>query len=331
MRPALPVARGVTIVKAYQWIWLLAGSLSGAAVRAADAPAAGAAAPNAEYATSWDEYQAYLKQAHGGTRLTRTSAPDWSGVWQRDAHGLYSSFDDTAGSNPKLSNPIYGRNTASLTPPYEDAYEKKIDEISKGHEWDRISYCLPAGFPRWLTEPFMREFIVTPSETWMTHEQVNETRRIYTDGRGHVADDDAVPLWMGDSIGFWDHDTLVVHTNHMKAGEYQRGEPDFSYQISTVERIRKSDPNTVIDHITVYDPLSLTKPWHATFTYRKVKDQNVRINYDSCEENNNVYLAPDGSTQYILPGNPRYHDPETFGIPPVAVGSDRLPAPEQSK
>jgi len=93
-----------------------------------------------------------------------------------------------------------------------------------------------------------------------------------------------------------------------------------------VERIRKITPDMIEDRISVYDPVSLTKPWHAVFHYQKIKDPNVRVNYDSCEENNNVYLAPDGTTQYILPGNKNYRDPESFGIPPVAVGSDKPPA-----
>lgn len=289
---------------------LLSAQLSSAA----DAPR--------EYASSWEEYQADLTAAHGGQKKTAATLPDWRGLWQRDPNGLYASFDDTAGVNPDLGG-VYGRNTAQLTPKYQAAYQQKVADIKQGKEWDRISYCLPAGFPRWLTEPFLREFVITPEESWLMHEQVNETRRIYTDGRGHVPEDAAVPLWLGDSIGFWDHDTLVIHTNHLKAGEYQRGEPDFSFQISTVERMRKVDADTIEDRVTVYDPVSLLHPWHVVFHYRRVKDSSVRVNYDSCEENNNVYLAPDGTTKYILPGDKNYRDPETFGIPPVAIGSDK--------
>lgn len=272
------------------------------------------------FASSWQEYQAYLARAQGGVKHTASDVPDWSGVWQRASSLI--TFDDSAGPNPELGG-LYGRSSAVLTPKYEAAYEKKLAEVKAGTEWDRLSDCLPAGFPRMLTEPFLREFIVTPAETWMSHEQVNETRRIYTDGRGHVPDDEAVPLWLGDSIGFWDGDTLVVHTNHLKAGQYQRGQPDFSFQISTVERIRKTDADSIEDRITIYDPVSLKQPWHVVFHYRKVKQPDVRINYDACEENNNVYRAPDGTTRFILQGDPKYRDPETFGIPPVAVGSDK--------
>jgi hypothetical protein len=209
-----------------------------------------------------------------------------------------------------------------LKPKYLAAYEAKIQGIKDGKEWDRLSWCLPAGFPRWLAEPWLREFIVTPDETWMSHEQVNETRRIYTDGRGHGPEEDAMPLWLGDSIGFWAGDTLIVHTTHLKAGQYQRGNPDYSFLTSTVERVRKVAPDVIEDTITVYDPDSLTKPFRTTFHYRKLKG-DVRVNYASCEEGNNTYQTDDGKPNERVPGEKGYRDPDTFGIPAVAL--DTLP------
>ena len=76
--------------------------------------------------------------------------------------------------------------------------------------------------PRWIVEPFLKEFVVTPRQTWLINEMQNEIRRVYTDGRDHPSEADAYPLWEGDSIGFWDGDKLVIHTSQMRAGQYQR-------------------------------------------------------------------------------------------------------------
>ena len=76
--------------------------------------------------------------------------------------------------------------------------------------------------PRWIVEPFLKEFVVTPGQTWLINEMQNEIRRVYTDGRDHPSEADAYPLWEGDSIGFWDGDKLVIHTSQMRAGQYQR-------------------------------------------------------------------------------------------------------------
>ena len=297
-----------------------AAVLLGAPIAASAQPATAAA--EAAYPDSWTHFQALKARAKGGLKHTHATMPDWTGIWIRQApRGQGGSFDLGGGPIPGLVG--YGVSGAVLTPKYKEAYEAKLAKLRAGHEWDRLSWCLPAGFPRWLTEPLLREFIVTPDQVWLTHEQINETRRIYTDGREHIPDDQATPLWMGDSIGFWDGDTLVIHTNHLKAGEYQRGQPDFSFQITTVEEMRKVDPDTVEIRVTVYDPPSLLRPYKAVFTYRKDKTPGLRVHYAACEENNNVYRTPEGGSAEHLPGEPQYRDASTFGIPEVAL--DTLP------
>jgi hypothetical protein len=54
--------------------------------------------------------------------------------------------------------------------------------------------CAP-GYPRWLTEPFLREFVVTPDQTWLINEMVNDIRRIYTDGCDHTPEFRSVSLF----------------------------------------------------------------------------------------------------------------------------------------
>jgi hypothetical protein len=238
--------------------------------------------------------------------------PDWTGLW---SHAGALTFDPA-----QPGRPGDGRITASLTPEADAKYRKKLADVGKGVEWDQLSYCLPAGFPRWLTEPFLREFIVTPKETWWINEQQSEARRIYTDGRGHVPDDEAFSLWEGDSIGFWDGDTLVVHTIRVKPGQYQRSQPDYSDQTSTIERIRMINPDTVEDEVTVWDPWGLKKPWRVVDHYAREKTPHARIDMWSCEENNNVVKTADGGSQFVLPGEKGYKDPNKIGGPPGVDG-----------
>jgi len=267
-----------------------------------------------------ESYQAYLKMkadAHGGVDFRRADyakMPDWSGLWSRDpTAGL--KFDPAQKGNG-FFGPM-GPITAELTPRYQAAYEQKLREVAAGNEWDQLSDCLPAGYPRWLTEPFLREFIITPGQTWWITEQQSEARRIYTDGRGHVPEDSAQPLWDGDSIGFWDGQTLVVHTIRVIHGQYQRSQPDYSSQTSTVERIRMVDNDTIEDDVTVWDPKGLRKPWRVVQKYKRVKDRGARIDMWSCDANNNVIRTPTGGSQFILPGESvtitrTYKDPNTF-------------------
>ncbi len=52
---------------------------------------------------------------------------------------------------------------------------------------------------------------VTPEETLFLFEY-GEVRHIYTDGRSHPGKDDLWPTPMGDSIGRWQGETLVIDT-----------------------------------------------------------------------------------------------------------------------
>ncbi|MGZ3274994.1 MAG: hypothetical protein ACXU82_17210 [Caulobacteraceae bacterium] len=263
----------------------------------------------AEFQNSWKAFNAMKAKA----KPRKGPMPDWSGIWTRGAGGL--KFDPA-----QPGSPADGKITAVLTPEADAKYRKKLAEVAKGVEWDQLSYCLPAGFPRWLTEPFLREFVVTPKQTWWIEEQQSEVRRIHTDGRGHVPEDEAFALWDGDSIGFWDGDTLVVHTIRVKPGQYQRSQPDYSDQTSTVERIRKINADTIEDQVTVWDPWGLKKPWTVVDQYTRVKTPHARIDMWSCEENNNVVKTSEGSSQFVLPGESGYKDPSKILKAPETGG-----------
>jgi hypothetical protein len=245
-----------------------------------------------QHKTAADLYDALKQQANGGRRLSSARLPDWSGVYTRARGGITYDPDQPPGA-PQ---------TAKLTPEYQAKLMKRIEDADRGIEWDPISTCSPPGHPRWLTEPFLREFVVTPDQTWLMNEMVNDVRRIYTDGRGHVPEADRYPLYDGDSIGFWDGDRLVIHTNQLHSGIYQRRNPDFTDQVETVEIWRKVNPKLIEVDVWVYDPPALVEPWYTKQSYAKLDDpdKSLRIRYWHCGENqnNSVEQTEGGSTQF---------------------------------
>ena len=84
---------------------------------------------------------------------------------------------------------------------------------SLGAEYDRLTTCEPAGYPRWLLEPYVREFVNTPSQSWWLNDLGNDTRRIYINQEHKNIDGTHSPE--GDSVGFWVDDMLIVHTIHI--------------------------------------------------------------------------------------------------------------------
>ena len=246
-----------------------------------------------QHKTAADLYNALKQEAGGGKRLAWTNLPDWSGVYTRaPVAGFAFDPDQAPGGLP----------TAKLTPEYQAKLLKRVEAVKQGIEWDPISTCAPPGHPRWLTEPFLREFIVTPDQTWLINEMVNDIRRIYTDGRDHVPAADRYPLYNGDSIGFWDGSTLVIHTNQLQSGIYQRSHPDYTDQVETVEMWQKAADGALTANVWVYDPPALVEPWYTKQTYARLSDpeKNLRIRYWNCGENqnNSVVQTQEGSTQF---------------------------------
>jgi hypothetical protein len=247
-----------------------------------------------QHKTAAELYRALRDEAKGGARLTSATVPDWSGVYTRAPIPGFAFDPD---------QPADGLPPAKLTPEYREKMVKRIEDAKRGIEWDPISTCAPPGHPRWLTEPFLREFVPTPGQTYLINEMVNDVRRIYTDGREHTPEADRYPLVNGDSIGFWDdNERLVIHTNQLTSGQYQRTQPDYSDQVETVEIWQKVDDRNIVAHVWVYDPPSLVEPWYVKETYSKLSndDRSLRIRYWDCGENqNNAVIQTDsGSSQF---------------------------------
>ena len=246
-----------------------------------------------QHKTAAELYQVLRKEANGGERLTPATIPDWAGLYTRKPVPGYS-FD--------LDQPPGGLPTAKLTSEFQAKLTKRLEDLKNGVEWDNLSTCAPPGHPRWLTEPFLREFVVTPDQTWLMNEMVNDVRRIYTDGRDHIPESDRYPLYNGDSIGFWDGPNLVIHTNQLQAGIYQRAQPDYTDQVETVEIWHKLDDKTIGADVWVYDPPALQEPWFTKQSYQKLSndDKGLRIRYWNCSENQNnaVHQTNQGETKF---------------------------------
>lgn len=330
------IAAVMTVVGVVAFVFALFWARSAAAQHAADSGQSGdiiikadvpGATPVAEPGPNtpvpgWAQqsYNAYLQmkaEAHGGTQYTRETyarMPDWSGVWNHidgfawdhavnkiakedDPEQLQAIFDHCS------SFPCAGWVTAALRPAYALRFREKMIAGAHGVAWDYLSDCLPAGFPRdMLISAFQRYFVVTPTQTLMYFQEDEGNRVIFTDGRGHIPPDEAYPLWVGDSIGFWDKDTLVVHTLYVRNIELNRNLPADSEEASVVERIRMTDPNTIQDQATLYDPEMLYRPWSGVQTYKRATSSHAFVDLYSCAENNNVYQGPNGDSKFLLPG-----------------------------
>jgi hypothetical protein len=125
---------------------------------------------------------------------------------------------------------------------------------------DPILNCQPPGVPRIMLIPFPMQVIQIPGEVIMLFEYDHYIRHIYLDRREHPKDLDL--SWMGDSIGWWEGNTLVVDTAGLNDKTWldQVGHPH-SDALHVIERIRRVDRETLQDDLTIDDPKAYKKPW----------------------------------------------------------------------
>jgi hypothetical protein len=70
--------------------------------------------------------------------------------------------------------------------------------------------------------------------------------------------------WMGDSIGRWEGDTLVVDTTNFTDKTRYRGS---TQNLHIVERFTRADPKTLLYRFTVEDPDTWATPWTGEYPW----------------------------------------------------------------
>lgn len=142
--------------------------------------------------------------------------------------------------------------------------------------------CFPAGVPRIYLFLYPMEIIHTPGRVLMLFEYGHNIRQIFTDGRGHEENENAT--WMGDSIGKWEGNTLVVDTvNQNPDTWFGYGGQPHSEELRVTERIWRPDHDSLMIDIVLNDPKAYTVPLHTQKKY--VLKPTWKIQEYVCEDN----------------------------------------------
>ena len=109
--------------------------------------------------------------------------------------------------------------------------------------------------------------VQTPGYVSILHEEIHETRMIPLDGRPHLPSN--VRLWMGDSRGHWDGNTLVVESTNFKDQPNLFRFPA-SANVKVIERFTRTDADHIDYRFTVEDPATYQRPWTAILPMTKI-------------------------------------------------------------
>jgi len=148
--------------------------------------------------------------------------------------------------------------------------------------------CLgnPASQPPNLYNPGtnMHQIVQTKDTIVFFSESMHDARIIRLNAKHAPA---AVTSWLGDSVGWWEGDTLVVETKYFTSSDTGRAVPFVLYYVSpettVTERFTQVSDNELSYIFTVDDPVYYTQPWTGETHFLRSDDRMFEY---SCHEGN---------------------------------------------
>lgn len=141
-------------------------------------------------------------------------------------------------------------------------YNERVENRAKD---DPEARCLPVGVPRFMFDPYPFQIIQTASQVIFVFEGDNYLWRIVDIGNSHSKN--LKPTWLGDAVGHYEGDTLVVDVTGFNGLAWldQAGHAT-SDKLHLTERYTRTDSLTLKYEVTIDDPGAYAKPWTASNT-----------------------------------------------------------------
>lgn len=199
---------------------------------------------------------------------TPDQRPDFTGVWAGAGYsGEVGRYDTDAGFGP--GGPL-AQLDPDLWPPFQPGGESFMfrDDVGDLRTDDPVALCFPDGMPREAFTFYPQQWIQTARHVVIINEFMHWPRVIPLGAPNRPHDPDVGLTYMGDSIGWWEDDVLVVDTIGLVEWQFDssRGPSRWhSDELHLIERFRYTDPMTVSYEITFDDPVIWTRPWTQQF------------------------------------------------------------------
>ena len=179
-------------------------------------------------------------------------------------------------------------------PKYKPEFLAKVKDLNDRQvQTDTLLQCQPPGVPR-IGPP--QKILQNAREVAFLYDDVNGSffRIIPTDGRSHRKG--LPPSYLGDAIGHWEGDTLVIETVNFNEETWLIDNGAFhTKDLKVVERLRRVG-DTIEYQATAHDPAVLVEPW-------AMRPQALRLTDHELEESAH---CEDRDLEHIIDGS--HHD-----------------------
>jgi hypothetical protein len=207
--------------------------------------------------------------------------PDLSGTWDNGA-GIDFVRPSQDGDSvcivgcaaaPAATAANAPQTVRSGPPQYRPEFAARVADLSARQvEEDPVLRCLPPGLPR-IGPP--DKIVQRTGEAVFLYEDVSGSffRIVPTDGRALPQGNE--PSFLGDSVGHWEGDTLVVETANFNGQSWLTDNGAFhTKDLRVVERVRRVG-NTLEWTATATDPAVLAEPWQAPKRVAQLTDLEI--------------------------------------------------------
>ena len=260
------------------------------------------AAAGGAWLTAWATPLAGQTPAAYRAPRTADGKPDLNGIWQSlsganydiEAHMARPAMALRPGPyGPVPAAPVLALGAVGAVPPgmgiveggpipYKpEALEKRKENQEKWLERDPEIKCYLPGVPRANYMPYPFQILQSQSAIFFAYEYAGAVRNIYLKDPGPAP----VDSWMGQSVGRWEGDTLVIEASGFNDSTwFDRAGNFHSEALKVVERYTRTGPDVISYEATMEDPNTFTRPWKVSFPLYRRLEKNVQIMDFKCVE-----------------------------------------------
>ena len=237
-------------------------------------------------------------------RAPRTDGgkPDLNGIWQAlneanydiQAHLARPAMALRLGPyGPVPAAPVLALGAVGSVPPgigvvdsgeipyRPEALAKKKENQENWLTADPEIKCYLPGVPRATYMPYPFQIFQNATQIFIAYEYAGAVRNIYMKDPGPAP----VDSWMGQSVGHWEGDTLVVDVTGMNDQTwFDRAGNFHSDALHVVERYTRTSPDVISYEATIEDPKVFTRPWKMRMPLYRRQEQNAQLLDFKCVE-----------------------------------------------